>query len=687
MGPRTVAIKAKRKIGRDSKRWVTLLRDRFISTYAQAPAVSPCSLLTAPSTPSDLRHVRIVSADFKSHRFDLLGSGWQTVAFGLECKGFEGHRYGPGPKVKADPSGDWLHGRVSSPNLPDARRSWQMISPGYVPIDWQMDFKSGYRWDALARFDSIRFGHLPGADVKVPWELCRMQHLVQFAWVFSGSGVSLEERTACQQEFQDQVLDFLSTNPPRYGIHWNCPMEVGIRISNILFAYDIFRASGAQFRAEFETALVRAALDHGRHIMNHLEWVPEGRGNHYLANLTGLIVAGCYLSELPEARQWIAFAEKELLREFKSQFADDGSNFEASTCYHALSCEMIAVATAVLLAHKRSKRETLAVPDWFVGRLGKAIQFLQDVSESNRVMQIGDNDSGRFLKLAPVWKAALDGTLCEDPLNVESVLAAYSSLLSLPNTKLSDNGRLVGDFFLQLGGTSFSLQNAPSARTAFVAYPDFGIFIYRMGEWKVTIRCGPVGQNGNGGHAHNDQLSIEIVRRDVPFIVDPGTYIYTASRPSRDKFRSTAMHNTLSSHREQNEWQTGAAGFFSMKGPISEPSVIEATERRFVGEHRRGGEVHRRTIVFNAVAVTVHDSLQPASPCQVNLHPHPDVLVTVNGAKAMLSQGAHQITVSASASVWTEVPAGYSEGYGLKQDAAAIVLPVQGDVTWELSLS
>jgi hypothetical protein len=56
-----------------------------------------------------------------------------------------------------------------------------------------------------------------------------------------------------------------------------------------------------------------------------------------------------------------------------------------------------------------------------------------------------------------------------------------------------------------------------------------------------------VGRHGflNGGHAHADALSIVLSIEGRPLLIDPGTATYTMDRGTRDRFRSTAMHNTV----------------------------------------------------------------------------------------------------------------------------------------------
>ena len=80
------------------------------------------------------------------HRYDLLGSGWTTVKYGMQCRGLHGFSYPKGQSVGSDPDGVWLEGRINPGNLSRARSTWRLVDRDYTPVDWQIDFKSGYRW-------------------------------------------------------------------------------------------------------------------------------------------------------------------------------------------------------------------------------------------------------------------------------------------------------------------------------------------------------------------------------------------------------------------------------------------------------------------------------------------------------------------------------------------------------------
>src|SRR5207237_10247168 len=76
------------------------------------------------------------------------------------------------------------------------------------------------------------------------------------------------------------------------------------------------------------------------------------------------------------------------------------------------------------------------------------------------------------------------------------------------------------------------------------AFPDGGVVVLRSERDHVFVDCGTVGLAGRGGHGHNDCLSFEAVLDGVPLVTDCGSYVYTASPEWRNRFRSTAFHNT-----------------------------------------------------------------------------------------------------------------------------------------------
>jgi len=85
-------------------------------------------------------------------------------------------------------------------------------------------------------------------------------------------------------------------------------------------------------------------------------------------------------------------------------------------------------------------------------------------------------------------------------------------------------------------------------------FPHGGIYILRHNDIYLLVNAASTGVNGLGPHKHNDTLSFELCIGDQPIIIDPGTFCYTGNPEIRQRFRSTAYHNTLLvDETEQND--------------------------------------------------------------------------------------------------------------------------------------
>ena len=349
---------------------------------------------------------KYLSKMYVEHKFDLLGSGWVKNSYDSVALGLEGYKY--------------------DMNVVAPENAFE----NYEPIDWQKDFKSGFRWSEKKWYKDQRIAHKPGSDIKVPWELARLQHLPQLA-IFAMIDPNLKEQNL--KEFKNQILDFIRNNPPRMGVNWTCTMDVGIRVANMLVAYDIFcqMDSGGILDQKLKQTFSNSVYEHALHIVNNLEYSPILTSNHYLSDIAGLLFACAYLDSSSEVDTWLAFSVQEIIDEMKNEFYEDGGNFESSTSYHRLSGELMVYSTALIMGLKNEKILSLkkynikswrkkpkllppnkqefkiingqvVLPQWFINRLYKIGRFTVDITKPNKeVPQFGDNDSGRFFKFSP----------------------------------------------------------------------------------------------------------------------------------------------------------------------------------------------------------------------------------------------------------------------------------------------
>ena len=605
-----------------------------------------------------------LSKMYHQHRFDLLGSGWVKNSYNSSPLGVEGHKY---------------HMNTPSP---------KSIHPDYEPIDWQKDYKSGYRWDTNKWYKDQRNNYKIGTDIKVPWELSRLQHLPQLA-VFSLVNKNLTHQNI--QEFKYQVLDFIKHNPPRMGVNWVCTMDVGIRVANMLIAFDLFTQVDREGFLDngFKQTFANSVYEHGLHILNNLEYTKELTSNHYLSNIAGLLFVASYLECNAETNSWLAFSIQEIISEMQREFYEDGGNFESSTSYHRLSGELMIYSTALILGLKEDKIRALqnyniqkwrikprllplekqlfkiqsptkciSLPQWFIDRLYKAGRLTVDVTNSfGEIVQIGDNDSGRFFRLSPngqflrnkeaekkylnlegyykqieSYSSENEKFWDENILNHQSFISAISGLFedeifittvnlektfigSLANSKLTVKNKsykkpktLSGSInSLRYNNKKFYNTKTDIQNLKLITYPDSGLYVFKADNLHLTLCATPLGQKGKGGHTHNDKLSYELSLEEIHLERSPGTYLYTPLPHRRNEFRSVKAHNTLITKEEQNTISRNRLGLFSLDNE-SACEVVKLKENCISIKLTYRNTIQTRTIQILERQILISDS-------------------------------------------------------------------------------
>jgi hypothetical protein len=521
------------------------------------PAIELPDFADLPSAlQDDALRMRAEAEEVLAHRVDLLGSGWTSL----------GER-----------------------------------------IDWQQDFKSGYRWPTVFYQDVQSTRLTDASDAKVPWELSRSHHLLTLA---RAGRIFDDERFAA--EAANQLGAWLTGNPPGVGINWVNTMEVALRATNWVFALRTLEP-WCPLKNPLRSSVTRSLQVHGRHIAANLEGTPYLRSNHYLSDILGLLVVGASLEGDADAERWFRQAHRAFEREITTEVHDDGVGFEASLSYHGLALEIFLLADAIAEAHGRP----------FSGRFRDRLIRMVEASRAlqhpdGRLPQFGDSDSGRVLPAGFGRKPTLD-----------HLLWLGSAILGLDRPSLAEPHEEVA---WTLGVPTWEhLARQPVAPPPVgSAFPNAGFYVLRGRQSQVVVHCGDVGQNGNGGHAHNDLLSFEL-SLGVPVVVDSGTYVYTSDPVARNRFRGTASHNTVVvAESEINPMMN--AGLFRLK-QVAHPSVgvwEETTERvHLVASHdgyRRLATpvIHRREFTLDRMTdlLNVVDDLEGSGEANAKSYLH-----------------------------------------------------------------
>jgi uncharacterized heparinase superfamily protein len=529
-------------------------------------------------------------------------------------------------------------------------------------IDWHRDFKSGYRWPEVFFMDVPVTRLDDDSDAKVAWDLSRCHHLLTLARAARLTG---EERYA--QGVERQLASWLAANPPGVGINWAQPMEVALRAVNWVW---IVRTLEPAFpiTGPLRRQVIASLQSHGRHLSRTFEGSPYLRSNHYLADILGLIVLGAVLDGERSAEKWSRHARRAFAREVRKQVLPDGMSFEASVGYHGLALEMFLLAR--LVAAWRG------VPpardhDAALRRMLSASQTLRHAD--GRVPLFGDVDSGRVLP------GGFERRASHDPM-----LALGASVLGLD--RLVD-GSPSPEVAWTVGVDAWEalarrpVDAAPIPRSL----PTGGIYVLQREPWRVIVRCGDVGQNGNGGHAHNDIGSYELLA-GARFVVDPGNYAYTFNPEARNAFRSTGAHNTVTVDGEESN--PLPAELFRLP-QFAHPRVTEWTvedSQSLRLEHdgyRRlaGAPQHRRHFELTADGseLVIVDTIVGANDHRLELSVHlaPDVepeRIGPHAFKLLHADGAHIVVRFAGDGITMEVRDGWvAPEYGVRRPAKVLV--------------
>ena len=406
------------------------------------------------------------------------------------------------------------------------------------PIDWHTDFKTGHKWQpGTFHRNYIQEGIESESDVKVPRELSRCHHLLKLCLAY---------RFTANEKYAEvcisQILDWIRQNPVMYSINWGCTMDVAIRAVNWMWALRLIAGSEKLDNAAIEKIKI-SLYQHGWYIYRNPEKEFVNNSNHYLSDLSGQVHLGLLFSGLKEPTQWLKSGMEELFREIRMEILPTGMSYERSTNYNRLVLEIILVPTLVL---KRNKHE---VPSDIWYRLEKMFEFIMySLKPDGTTPIVGDQDNGRLLPF---------GT--EPLINFRYLLSLGAVLFHRADFKHNGEGFNIYSAILGGEGASDKWNSIPEIPSELESksFPDTGIYIMRDSDNYLMFNATGMGKYPElspAGHTHSDLFSFELFTSGKSFLIDPGSYVYTADADMRMLFRSTKMHNTVTvdGHSQNN---------------------------------------------------------------------------------------------------------------------------------------
>ncbi len=187
---------------------------------------------------------------------------------------------------------------------------------------------------------------------------------------------------------KDLVADWIEQNPVGVGVNWTGPMEAALRAMSICFLVNLLGPARVKEKDWFRK--VEASLrEHLLYVESHIEFSHLYRGNHYLANIVGLLCLSVFLEGPGMEARRASYAGK-IQHEMLLQVYEDGGGYEASTGYQVLVAQLF--TSALLLM----RCEGISPDPSFLCRLRAMYQWMATLADSEgRLPQVGDCDDGR----------------------------------------------------------------------------------------------------------------------------------------------------------------------------------------------------------------------------------------------------------------------------------------------------
>jgi hypothetical protein len=469
---------------------------------------------------------------------------------------------------------------------------------------WHLDPVSGRSWPADAYCFDIDHRHAAGyGDIKLVWELNRLQHLQPVAALAAATGNRGLARL-CAAEIED----WIDANPPFLGVNWKSGIELGLRTVSLIVVSTL--AGDEAFSPAQREKLWASLAAHGAWLARFPSRFSSAN-NHRIAEALGLFVLG---AAAPGRSGWRDRAERArtvLQEETLLQIHADGVGAEQSPTYTAFTLEMLLLC-AVL--DERAGRPWLPACRERMARAGEFLRWLTD--DGGQQPRIGDDDEGCVFHPG-------------GPAHASSVLACLAAYCRRPDLMPPRHAPQLRQAFLG------AIDAAPRPLSGVRCFAEGGYTVVRdsRSAMLLVFDHGPLGYLSIAAHGHADALAVWLHIGDRPVLVDAGTYLYASEHDERRYFRGTAAHNTLSVAGTDSSEMTGPFNW-GARARARLVALDDSPDGWFVeGEHdgflrRYGVRHHRRIARLDADGVAIEDWLDGAAeplPVEIGFLVAPDL--------------------------------------------------------------
>lgn len=397
-------------------------------------------------------------------------------------------------------------------------------------IDWQADPRTLQRaWLDRSFEESDAIG-VAAADVKYVWEVNRHQFLTYLGRAYwSTSDVRYVEQAV------GLIDDWIEGNPSGRGVNWCSGLEVAMRSISWLWTLPYVLAWPA-LDGRFLERWLTSLADHHAYLAKHLS-VYTDPTNHLIGEATALWMLSVLFPQFPGAARQSRRALDVLAREIERQVTPDGVNREHATSYHRFVLDFY---LQVVTLARRAER---ALPAIIEQRVEAMLAYVAALAgPDGEAPMVGDSDDARGVPFPECngW-------------NFRDLLSTGAVFFARPDWKQL-SGRCAEITLWLLGAEAGEKYRGLAAKVAPASSRIFAQGGYCVFEAAADARnrlglifdAAPLGLWPNAAHGHADALSIQIRLNGKFLLADPGTGTYFTSQSTRDGFRRTSAHNTVS---------------------------------------------------------------------------------------------------------------------------------------------
>jgi len=395
-------------------------------------------------------------------------------------------------------------------------------------MNWHSGFQTPEKWRKTFSY-SLDYKQCDNiGDARTNWELNRHLQFVLLAKAYA-----VTKKTEYLDEFTKLFTDWNNENHFLFGISWTSVMEFAIRASNWSYAYSFLKSAGG-VPSDLLNKLRIGIINMTDYVVGHYSRYSSAN-NHLIVEAYAIGQSGVLFNH----NEWIRLGVSILTKELPLQNYSDGVNKEVSLHYQSFHMEAVGLMLRLLI------KNNLEVPNTWIPILAKMCEYVADCRGLyGEYIEFGDNDDGKILDLiGGEWN------------HNDYVLGLLSYLLPAGYIDLDTRNENLTWLFTE-EDRQISIKKPAYFNKGSICYRKGGVSILKSRDKQIQIGIdhGELGFGSIAAHGHADALSFQMYAYGFPVFIDPGTYIYHCDLESRNDFRRTKNHNTVSiDGRDQSE--------------------------------------------------------------------------------------------------------------------------------------